>query len=132
MSRETELLHSALDVLTANPAYGKRRGAGAAIDNALISNLVDDIRANLAEPLTEPAGVVRAINPIARTAEFNFNTDLNGNISEWLKVGAKVYAEPIERSPLTDDDIRQLAIKFESIMQFARAIEKAHGIKEQE
>jgi hypothetical protein len=45
---------------------------------------------------------------------------------------APLYAEPQARKPLSDDDIRQLAIKFESIMQFARAIEKAHGIKEQE
>lgn len=65
-----------------------------------LGKLVPDIEAELEKPLRYPGcpsysgypdGVVASINPLARTATFKFRTDLNGNIPEWLVVGAKVY-----------------------------------------
>lgn len=106
MSRERELLKKALSIL---PCVSLDVITDSKYEE--IQLLMTEIESEIVKSLPEPVGVVRAITPIARTAEFNFNTDLNGNIPKWLKEGAKVYAEPTanKREESYSDALRSLA-----------------------
>ena len=51
----------------------------------------------------------------------------------WLKRDSGYFTAPTPRKPLTDDALHQVirAGNYDSMEQFARAIERAHGIGEQ-
>ena len=67
--------------------------------------------------------------PVAYIHETGF---LVRNPGANLTAGTKLYAAPISRKPLTEEEIAYAVreISFPSITAIARAIEAAHGIKE--
>ena len=86
----------------------------------------------LAQPEQEPVAVVETIGGYP---------DESAHVAKWLvpykslKAGDKLYTTPPQRKPLTDEQIRQIMQSLgwtgeaPSDIEFARAIEAAHGIK---
>ena len=85
--------------------------------------VITAIKEALAQPEQEPVATV--------TSETG-NPDVT--MSWWhepaLPVGTKLYTAPPKRQPLTDDEIEEIAARTLFPINFARAIEAAHGIKE--
>lgn len=73
--------------------------------------------------------------PVAEVVEDDFSKQVVG-IGRWLKLqnGTKLYTTPpaAQRQPLTDADIKAVirAGEYDTMEEFARAIEAAHGIGE--
>ena len=87
-----------------------------------IANVIKEV---LAQPAQEPVGMVKEL--FTQTAWEKL--DLRGN--------TKVYITPPQRKPLTDEAVLDIADyylynggKTYGVLDFARAIEAAHGIKE--
>jgi hypothetical protein len=102
------------------------------------------IMADLDKPLPEPDAI-----PALETYDAGILNDYGGGDVDWWidyirsELGAahdfyqaqvdSIYAEPTARKPLTDEQIHDLwDIANGNLHKFTRAIEKAHGIKEQE
>lgn len=91
--------------------------------------LADKIEDELAKPEPEPDYVIQKINGF-------FQIISRVVITGWPPDVIKLYAEPPQRKPLSDDEIIEIgklvrAIEGNNILPvlFARAIEKAHGIE---
>jgi hypothetical protein len=83
----------------------------------------DELRDRLAQPEQEPVAHVYLFEPNGRPRVAWDNA--NG-----IKIGDKLYTAPPQRKPLTDGELADLWYKQSTDwMEFARAIEAAHGIK---
>ena len=49
-----------------------------------------------------------------------------------LRAALAQQAEPVQRKPLTEEEIERICMTYQSPRQAARAIERAHGIGEQD
>ena len=108
----------------------------------LTSNVYDAFDKGYAQAKIDLAEQAVEQNPVAwiyekqladgfseRTLSFGIEPDFDGVITP-------LYAQPLKRQPLSDDDIARLwGEKFsgesEMLRNFARAIEKAHGISDE-
>jgi hypothetical protein len=88
---------------------------------------ITTLRAALAEPVQEPFGYLW---PTGRHPEFRFTQQKRDGVD-----GMPLYAAPPQRKPLSDEEIDELAMDEDGLpnshLEFARAIERAHGIGEQ-
>ena len=94
-----------------------------------VGRLCQEAAAALAEPVQEPVGQLLE-QAFGRGQVMWFNKPADG---------AMLYAAPPQRKPLTDEEIEKLPwgphegnpMTFaEGLRDFARAVERAHGIKE--
>ena len=84
---------------------------------------IESLRAALAQPEPEPFGYLW---PTGRHPEFRFTQQKFNGVD-----GTPVYTSPPQRKPLTEEEIAQIDWKNgETLHDFARAIERAHGIGE--
>ena len=91
--------------------------------NAIIATVDNEL---YAKPAPEPVGaVVESSGTLATVSASGY-----GGIN--IPVGTKLYANPPKREPLSNDRIYKLWSQLGAIeggpVDFARAIEKAHGI----
>ena len=88
------------------------------------------------EPEQGPAGRVVSANCEYATVQWLKQTsDVGGgdpkNSRSWPIAGDTVYTAPPQRKPLTEEEISAIDWKAgETLHDFARAVERAHGIKE--
>lgn len=106
--------------------------------NALRAALAEDRSADIGETSDHFRDATKMIEPVAYTAGYYANFPIYvpsvANLS--LPVGTALYTAPPKREPLTDAEIGSVAadiwgsilIAPQSYQQFARAIERAHGI----
>jgi len=80
-----------------------------------------------ADLLKEADQIVRS-NPLWK--QFIDGTPLSSAIAVWMADFAQKYTAPPQRQPLTDEEIKAVirAGEYDSMEEFARAIERAHGI----
>jgi hypothetical protein len=121
MSRE--LLQKSLDALKFAREFDEDHWS-------LYSDPIEEIEAELAKPELEPTAWLVKKGNVGRVV-FN-QDDLEYELKEGYSVSMKLYASPPERAPLTNDRIIEMyrqggAIDANSV-DFARAIEKEHGI----
>lgn len=93
------------------------------------------LRAALAEPEQEPVAVWELFDD-------GWDSIADPEWMESLPVGTKLYTHPPQRKPLTDEELIQcfratntrepLEEGWPGLERFARAIEQAHGIKQEE
>ena len=103
--------------------------AGTDVDPIFAGETIDALRAALAQPEQEPVAWINEHGHSDR------GLDAILDPTGWTPL----YAHPPQRKPLTEDEIFRVAyaefpywsqdIQSAFVTQFARAIEKAHGIK---
>jgi len=88
--------------------------------------LVGDVVAALRGPEQEP---VATLEDLEQEIYQNTRNFVSRDVMEWML--RRYYTHPPQRKPLTNDELADLWYK-QSLdwMEFARAIEAAHGIKE--
>ena len=104
---------------------------GRDMDAVALNDLIFRLEAALAESVQEPAAWMHtdAYNPKNRHLEWSENR--RGYLGDWIKT--PLYAAPLQRKPLTEEEISAIDWKAgETLHDFARAIERAHGIGEKE
>ena len=81
------------------------------------------------EQLGEPVAVMEL-----HSGGWDLVEDIDTDWLETLPFGTKLYTTPQQRKPLTDNEICNMVARISDVrspyLQFARAIEAAHGIKE--
>lgn len=77
--------------------------------------------------------------PVAEVIDWGIEGPrLRGLTNDWPRVGTLLYTTPPQRQPLTDEQVwdayMEISAEFDcnviDLVEFARAIEAAHGIKE--
>jgi len=116
---------------TSQRTVPKRKEAIIAIKEAFANEALDKMAENARElgldyePAQEPVGEI--VDAIEGAFKCSF--------TKMLPVGTKLYTTPPQRKPLTDEEIETYRYMIDwtahwSYINFARAIEAAHGIKE--
>ena len=90
--------------------------------------------AALAEPVQEPVAKVELMMTGGNAGLATRIVEIDDHLRERLRPGQLLYTAPPQRKPLTDEELDALAIDEDGLpnshIEFARAIERAHGIKE--
>ena len=116
---------------TSQRTVPKRKEAITAIKEALANEALEKMAENARElgldyePAQEPVGEI--VDAIEGAFKCSF--------TKMLPVGTKLYTTPPQRKPLSDEEIETYRHMIDwtahwSYINFARAIEAAHGIKE--
>jgi hypothetical protein len=122
MSKQREALKIALKVLNTKQDFNYPEF------HALQYQAFNMVYEALAEPEQKPVGIVRTVGGYP---------DDSTHTVEWLvkhkelRDGDKLYTAPPQRKPLTDEEIRSMwgmSEYREYAIDFAREIERAHGI----
>jgi hypothetical protein len=101
-----------------------------------VDRAITALRAALAEPEQEP---VAWMYQDKSTHEVKFQKHMRGFVDHGATYETPLYTAPTPRKPLTDEEIELLAVKHappidpafaqhDDFIEFARAIERAHGI----
>ena len=90
--------------------------------------------AALAEPVREQVAKVELMMTGGNAGLATRIVEIDDHLRERLRPGQLLYTAPPQRKPLTEEEIDALAIDEDGLpnshLEFARAIERAHGIKE--
>jgi len=97
-----------------------------ALDHSYSETDVTAIREALEQPAQEPVAQIIAIGQYEFPALEWFSADHSFR----APIGSLLYTTPPKRQPLTDEEIENIAARTLVPVDFARAIEAAHGIKE--
>ena len=122
---EREALKLALEALESCDAAHITDGGRQWYDEKLVDKAITAIKDSLAQPEQEPVGEI--VDAIEGAFKCSF--------TKMLPVGTKLYTTPPQRKPLSDEEIETYRHMIDwtahwSYINFARAIEAAHGIKE--
>ena len=120
-----EALKLALEALESCDAAHITDGGRQWYDEKLVDKAITAIKDSLAQPEQEPVGEI--VDAIEGAFKCSF--------TKMLPVGTKLYTTPPQRKPLSDEEIETYRHMIDwtahwSYINFARAIEAAHGIKE--
>ena len=120
-----EALKLALEALESCDAAHITDGGRQWYDEKLVDKAITAIKDSLAQPEQEPVGEI--VDAIEGAFKCSF--------TKMLPVGTKLYTTPPQRKPLSDEEIETYRHMLDwtaewSYINFARAIEAAHGIKE--
>ena len=100
---------------------------------AMLVALHDEMLEALAQPAQEPLEYWNAVEGWVKVDEVREHFDSVGCGTIYKTAGedrVPLYTTPPQRQPLTDEQIEDIAAKTMFPINFARAIEAAHGIKE--
>ena len=101
------------------------------IDMETTTALVNALKERLAQPEQEP---VATLEDLEQEIYQNTRNFISRDVMEWML--RRYYTTPPQRKPLTDEEMKKIWYALLNIMgwysfqEIARAIEAAHGIKE--
>jgi hypothetical protein len=93
------------------------------------------LRAALAEPVQEPVAKVELMMTGGSAGLATRIVEIDDHLRERLRPGQLLYTPPPQRKPLSEDEIEDLyfdGFSISKLKEFARAIERAHGIGEKD
>ena len=98
--------------------------------NGLFADLKEEIEAYLSNPVPEPvAWISYGMYTAVQNGRAWENLCATKHKCSTDDVAVYLHAEPSERKPLSENEIRKIIIENAKPIHFARAIEKAHGIE---